>query len=103
MGDLLEMLAAMRPDAPPVPEKETDDTGSEPLGVGTPKVSDISHSYDEIIRHTQKATLFRVGKSCYWLPKSKYWTNSEKPNVVKAPHWLEVTLKPLTDKERHEK
>ena len=91
----------MHPDEP-VPVKETKPKKVKKVkvtgeGTAQPKSSDHLHKYDEIVTHTEKATLFRIGTDCYWLPKSTYWMNPEKPNQVKAREWMEVTLKPYKE------
>ena len=97
MSKLLDMLGAMRPDsenepeAKPVPENETPDDGKlKPEGTYQKKGEEKSQEFDEVIRHTEKATLFGIHDRCFWLPKSKYRTED---NYVFLPDWMQLTLK----------
>lgn len=112
-SNIIDILKSMQPSlaagekpAPtepePVPEKEPEDikTGSlrrEGKGIRKTKGASktLEHSFDEVIRHTEKATLFRVAENQYWLPKSKYFVDDKTPaGHVSAPRWLEINLKP---------
>lgn len=102
MNDLIEMLKNMQPSkAEPKPEKETEPKKSgkvESQGGGIKKSDWLSHGYDEIVRHTDKATLFRYAKSCFWLPKRHYVSNGE--GLVFSPPWMQVSMKPYVEKKK---
>ena len=112
MTDITDILKAMKPSeteevkAEAKPEKETkpkkaeakkpapDQSGLKPEGKGKKgERKALAHAYDSVVRHTEKATLFRVNDLCFWLPKSKYWTEDDTKDTVFAPAWLEVSLK----------
>lgn len=98
MSDLTEKLLAMKPSGK-VPEKGTmkekhPKPKAEKKSPQGKKEKFIVHSYDEIIRETDKAVLFRVNNNCFWLPKSKMEILDD--SNVRAPHWLRVTLRKVS-------
>ena len=80
--------------------KPSKPTGLEPEPKGKPQKKKQCFSYDEVIHHTAMATLFRVNNNQFWLPKSKYWLDSEHPKHVCVPDWFEINLKKYVEKKR---
>ena len=48
----------------------------------------INVTYEEIVRETEKAILFKINDEEVWLPKSQIEVSEEGDNVVEVPEWL---------------